>query len=170
MGSEIIRRSVKLASMLDTRINAEKFLSKISEVSIDANYLLFTRFSCKYSDTILGDQLGYFDADARLLRIAGEIIETRRAFGHEEENVGGHIQNLLSHFYNKENVRQRIIVLVNPLTQIRRRRAKEEPEAGLAQRARIVLTQELEEKATPEIIQFSSGLHLQIISKTNSKR
>lgn len=101
MASEIIKKSVKLASKLDTRIIAEKFLSKIS-VSAEANYLLFTRFACECSDTVLGVlyQLGYFAADARLLRIAGDIIETRRVAGHEEEDVGGHIQNLLSHLHN----------------------------------------------------------------------
>lgn len=88
--------------MLDTRINAEKFLSKISNISLDANYLLFTRFACECSDTILGVlyQLRYFAVDARLHRIAAEIIESRRAVGHEEEDVGGHIQNLLAHRHN----------------------------------------------------------------------
>ncbi|KAL6265757.1 hypothetical protein P5V15_002567 [Pogonomyrmex californicus] len=149
MGSEVIRRSIKLASMLDIRINAEKFLTQISNVSLDANYLIFTRFSCECSDTILGVlyQLGYFGTDARLLRIAGEIIETRRAVGHEEEDVGGHIQNLLSHLHNVRNARQKITAVVNPLTQIRRRRAEDEIEAGPARRARIEPTQKLEEEA-----------------------
>ncbi|KAL6257807.1 hypothetical protein P5V15_011394 [Pogonomyrmex californicus] len=140
--------------MLDTRINAEKFLTKISNVSLDANYLLFTCFSCECSDTILGVlyQLGYFGTDARLLRIVEEIIESRRAAGHEEEDVGGHIQNLLSHLHNEGNARQRITALVYSFTQIRRRRAEEEPEAGPARRARVELMQE---EAPPEIIQLS---------------
>ena len=94
---EIIRRSIKLAAMLNTRISAENFLSVLTDNS-EENYVVFTRFACQCSDTILSVlyQLRYFSNDTRVLHIAAEAVEMRRMFGHEED-VGGHIANLLAH-------------------------------------------------------------------------
>ena len=95
---EIIRRSIKLAAMLNTRISAENFLSALTNIS-EENYVVFARFACQCSDTLLSVlyQLRYFSNDARVLRTAAEAVEMRRLFGHEEEDVGGHIANLLAH-------------------------------------------------------------------------
>jgi len=95
---EIVRKCIKLASKLEKKINEEKFLDLLSD-DPDNNYLVFTRLLCECSDTMLGVlyQLGYFGDNERIWRIAVEIVEMRRIFEHEEEDVGGHIANLLAH-------------------------------------------------------------------------
>lgn len=105
MAKVTIRRSIKLASMLDTRINADKFLSGLSD-NPEKNYVIFTGFTCECSDSLLGVlyQLGYFNSDNRILRIAAEIVEMRRMFGHVEEDVEGYIANLLSHNFQGKHL------------------------------------------------------------------
>ncbi|XP_070156722.1 uncharacterized protein [Polyergus mexicanus] len=82
----------------------------LSDESSEINYLVFRAFACASSNTILAMlyRLGYFGNYAELLHIAGEIIEMREAFDHEEEDADGLIAFLLSnHRGNRLNGRAR---------------------------------------------------------------
>lgn len=69
----------------------------LTEDSEEINYTVFRDFACKSTNTLLAVlyRMGYFNEYDELLRIAGEIVEMREAFNHEEEDVGGHISFLL---------------------------------------------------------------------------
>lgn len=67
---------------------------------MENNYTVFERFVCTSSNTLLAIlyRLGYFNNDNRLLCFAGEIIDMREVFSHEEEDVAGHIAFLLLNY------------------------------------------------------------------------
>ncbi|KAL6417215.1 hypothetical protein ACFW04_012907 [Cataglyphis niger] len=112
----ILRKCIIIGANLSPSINSERYLSSLSDESSEINYAVFRSFACACSDTVLAAlyKLGYFDDFDELLHIAGEIVEMREAFNHEEEDAGGlisfllaqHRGNRLTHTYAAENTRQ----------------------------------------------------------------
>ncbi|XP_070167752.1 uncharacterized protein [Polyergus mexicanus] len=117
-----------------------KELLVLSDESTEINYSVFRAFACASSNTILAVlyRLGYFGNYAELLHIAGEIIEMREAFDHEEEDADGLIAFLLSnHRGNRLNDRNTSATDGREtLSQLRKRPAEEELETGTSRRAR----------------------------------
>jgi hypothetical protein len=99
----IIRRIIKLASLLDRTIKGEMFLPSLTD-DAELNYALFFHFAHTCSSNMLGVlyQLGYFCNDARIILIAAETLEFRRCLNHEEDDVGGHIENLRTRQYESK--------------------------------------------------------------------
>jgi len=85
------------ASNLKPTLDSNRYLAALSDVSSENNYEVFRAFACASSDTLLAVlyRLGHFNGYDELLHIAGEIVEMREAFGHKEEDAGGHISFLL---------------------------------------------------------------------------
>src|SRR5580765_913160 len=77
----------------------EKFLSELSNDD-EANYHVFGKFAGECPSVVLAVlfRLGHFAAFRQLLFIAGEVIEARRCFGENDEDVAGHIEYLLLHY------------------------------------------------------------------------
>lgn len=93
----VISKCIIVASNLMPMINSERYLSALSNESTDINYAVFRSFACTSSDTLLAMlyRMGHFNGDDNLLHIAGEIVEMREAFNHEEDDAGGHVNFLL---------------------------------------------------------------------------
>ncbi|XP_070171517.1 uncharacterized protein [Polyergus mexicanus] len=137
---ELLGKCIIIGSNLSPAINSERYLSVLSDESAEINYSVFRAFACASSNTILAVlyRLGYFGNYAELLHIAGEIIEMREAFDHEEEDADGLIAFLLSnHRGNRLNDRNTSATDGRePPSQLRKRPAEEELETGTLRRAR----------------------------------
>ncbi|KAL6416499.1 hypothetical protein ACFW04_013426 [Cataglyphis niger] len=114
----ILRKCIIIGANLSPAINSERYLSSLSDESSEINYAVFRSFACACSDTVLAAlyKLGYFNDFDELLHIAGEIVEMREAFNHEEEDAGGLISFLLAQHqaavverekYRPQNMRRR---------------------------------------------------------------
>ncbi|XP_070171144.1 uncharacterized protein, partial [Polyergus mexicanus] len=118
-----------------------KELLALSDESAEINYSVFRAFACASSNTILAVlyRLGYFGNYAELLHIAGEIVEMREAFDHEEEDADGLIAFLLSnHRGNRLNDRNTSATDGRETpSQLRKRPAEEELETGTSRRADV---------------------------------
>ena len=103
MAKEIICRSIKLDSMLNTCINAEKFLSGLSDIS-ESNYIFgdFHRFYLwMFGFDITGAvSIGYFNDKCILPSVVVETVEMW-IFEYEED-MEWHIANLLTHNFQGE--------------------------------------------------------------------
>ncbi|KAL6421064.1 hypothetical protein ACFW04_013588 [Cataglyphis niger] len=103
----ILRKCIIIGANLSPAINSERYLSSLSDESPELNYTVFRSFACACSDTVLAAlyKLDYFNDFDKLLHIAGEIVEMREAFNHEEENVSGLISFLLAQHLEREKYR-----------------------------------------------------------------
>lgn len=92
----VISKCIIIGSNLSRSLNINRYLSAFSDESQEINYEVFRTFVYDSSNTLLAMlyKLGHFNGYT-LFHIAGEIIEMREAFGHEEEDAGGHIGFLL---------------------------------------------------------------------------
>ncbi|XP_050449395.1 uncharacterized protein LOC126850435 [Cataglyphis hispanica] len=130
----ILRKCIIIGANLSPSINSERYLSSLSDESPEINYAVFRSFACACSDTVLAAlyKLGYFNDFDELLHIAGEIVEMREAFNHEEEDAGGLISFLLAqHRGNRltgRNTQASTSVQETPST-MQKRKAEEELEA-----------------------------------------
>lgn len=112
---EVLGKCIIIGSNLSSTLNSERYLSALSDESSEINYSVFRAFACASSNTILAVlyRLGYFGNYAELLHIAGEIIEMREAFDHEEEDADGLIAFLLSnHRGNRLNGKQNAYIYI----------------------------------------------------------
>ncbi|XP_050449703.1 uncharacterized protein LOC126850604 [Cataglyphis hispanica] len=100
----VVSKFVVISSNLSVSLHRfdDRYLLALSDESEEINYQVFRVFACASSDTSLTVlyKLGYFDGYDELLHIAVEIVEMRQAFGHEEEDVKGHIVFMLSNYRN----------------------------------------------------------------------
>jgi len=97
-----IETCIRLSGVLREH-NVEKYLSALSD-SDESNIGVFIKFAGNASSAMLAVlfRMGHFTSHDELLRIAGEIVETRRIFcDGEEEDVAGNIAFLLLHHRRK---------------------------------------------------------------------
>jgi len=83
--------------------DVEKYLSALSD-SDESNIGVFIKFAGNASSAMLAALfcMGHFTGHDELLRIAGEIVESRQIFcDNEEEDVAGNITFLLLHHRRK---------------------------------------------------------------------
>lgn len=93
---ETLYKLFTVCSNLNSKSNVRGYLTVLS-ADDDENLALFSRFAGESSSTLLSIlyELGYFANEVRLLNLVREILEMRDAFGHEEEDAGGHIASCL---------------------------------------------------------------------------
>lgn len=112
---EVLCKCIIIGSNLSPTLNRERYLSALWDESSEINYAVFRSFAWACSNTVLAVlyRLGYFADYAELLHIAGEIIEIRETFEHEEEDAGDLIKFLLSkHRENLLNGKQNVLFIL----------------------------------------------------------
>lgn len=84
-----MRRCIILASNINPAIKRERYFHELSRDNDDANYIAFHMLACACSISLLGILYvsGFFEEDNRLHAIAGEIVETRRLWEEDEEDI-----------------------------------------------------------------------------------
>ncbi|KAL6417213.1 hypothetical protein ACFW04_012925 [Cataglyphis niger] len=148
----ILRKCIIIGANLSPSINSERYLSSLSDESSEINYAVFRSFACACSDTVLAAlyKLGYFDDFDELLHIAGEIVEMREAFNHEEEDAGGLISFLLAQ--HRGCSRKRKIPAAEHAPQIRNNQERSEENKSENRAANpSPLTEEAEKEEEAEI-------------------
>lgn len=93
----VLSKCITVAGHLSKRQDFTRYLAALSDQSPEINHDVFRTFACDSSDILLAAlyKLDYFKDNKELLRIAGEIVEMREEFGHEEEEAGDLISKLL---------------------------------------------------------------------------
>src|SRR5436190_8898725 len=99
MTKNLVSGCIKLAANLSSTIKTATYLPLLTEIACN-NYDVFQKFACASNNSMLAIlfKLGHFGGDRELLRIAADIISIRAAFDHEEEDVGGHIADLMEEY------------------------------------------------------------------------
>ena len=109
----VISKCIILAANLNPTLNRNRYLSRLSDVSADDNYSTFTIFASDISNNLLATlySLGYFNEREDLWRIAVEMIQMRNLCNHVEEDVGGHVDRLLTDYLS--NVYGKCFIYIN---------------------------------------------------------
>lgn len=97
---EILKKVFIVACNINTNLNVNDYLPKLT-TNNEENYNLFWCFAGKCSNTLLYVlyQLGYCQ-EPRLLTIITEMIEIRKLFEHEEQDVDGCISSFIRQHVN----------------------------------------------------------------------
>lgn len=92
----IVRRCVILASNINPAIKRERYFHELSRDN-DVNYIVFHMLACACSNSLLRILYvsEFFEEDNRLHAIAGEIVETRRLWEEDKEDIGDCAEVLL---------------------------------------------------------------------------
>ena len=99
MAENIISDCVNLAANLSSSIDVTKYLPFLTGI-VEENYDVSRIFAgvCSNSMLAIMFKLGHFGGDVELLNIAADIITVRSLFEHEEEDVGGHVADLMREY------------------------------------------------------------------------